>query len=59
DAEIEAYRKSDSEKARLKAKRDAYLAASGVTAGASAGYCSLGRTEIEKGSQIGAVLRMN
>lgn len=59
DAEIDAYRKSDAEKARLSAKRDAYLAAGGVTAGASSAYCALGRTEIEKGSQIGAVLRMN
>ena len=57
--EIDAYRKSDAEKARLKAKRDAYLASAGATPGSSEGYCQLGRQEIEKGSQIGAVLRMN
>ncbi len=59
DAEIDAYRKSDREKARLRAKRDAYLKAGGVKAGSSDAYCTLGRTEIEKGGQIGALLRMN
>lgn len=58
-AEIDAYRKSESEKARLKAERDAYLAAGGVRRGASDSYCALGRAEIEKGGQIGALLRMN
>lgn len=59
DAEIDAYRKSDTEKARLKDKRKAYLAQGGVNAGQPASYCQLGRTEIEKGGQIGALLRMN
>ncbi|MEM6373127.1 MAG: DUF5333 domain-containing protein [Pseudomonadota bacterium] len=59
DAEIDAYRKSDVEKERLKAKRDAYLASAGATAGADSAYCALGRTEIEKGGQIGALLRIN
>ena len=59
DEEIDAYRKSDAEKARLKAKRDAYLKQGGVTAGADQSYCSLGREEIKKGGQIGALLRMN
>ena len=59
DAEIDAYRKSDVEKARLKAERDRYLAAGGVRSGAPATYCALGRAEIEKGGQIGALLRMN
>jgi len=57
--EIDEYRKSDTEKARLKAKRDAYLAQGGVSPGQSDGYCELGRKEIEKGSQIGTLLRMN
>lgn len=57
--EIDAYRKSDTEKARLKAKRAAYLEDGGVTAGQPATYCALGREEIEKGGQIGALLRMN
>jgi len=59
DEEIDAYRKSDTEKARLKAMRDAYLATGGVTEGASDAYCRLGRHEIEKGGRIGALLRMN
>lgn len=57
--EIDAYRKSDTEKDRLKAKRDAYLKAGGVTGGNTDAYCRLGRTEIEKGGQIGALLRIN
>ena len=59
EAEIDAYRKSDAEKARLKGKRDQYLAASGVRSGAPDTYCALGQAEIEKGGQIGALLRMN
>ncbi|WP_299042550.1 DUF5333 domain-containing protein [uncultured Tateyamaria sp.] len=59
DAEIDAYRTSDTEKARLKAARATYLENSGVTAGQPATYCMLGRAEIEKGGQIGALLRMN
>ncbi|WP_299687183.1 DUF5333 domain-containing protein [uncultured Tateyamaria sp.] len=59
DAEIDAYRKSDVEKARLKAERDQYLRDAGVRAGAQDTYCALGRVEIEKGGQIGALLRMN
>ena len=59
DAEIDAYRKSDVEKARLKAERDRYLSAGGVLASTPETYCTLGRVEIEKGGQIGALLRMN
>ncbi|KIC48495.1 DUF5333 domain-containing protein [Tateyamaria sp. ANG-S1] len=59
DAEIDAYRKSDAEKNRLKGARKAYLDAAGVTPGQPAGYCALGRAEIERGGQIGALLRMN
>ncbi|WP_299612129.1 DUF5333 domain-containing protein [uncultured Tateyamaria sp.] len=59
DEEIDAYRKSDTEKARLKAKRVAYLEDGGVNPNQPASYCTLGREEIEKGGQIGALLRMN
>lgn len=59
DAEIDAYRKSDAEKNRLKAKRAAYLDAAGVKSDAPETYCLLGKAEIEKDSQIGALLRMN
>lgn len=59
EQEIDAYRKSDTEKARLMDKRDRYLSDAGVEAGAPDTYCALGRSEIEKGGQIGALLRMN
>jgi hypothetical protein len=59
DVEIDAYRKSDAEKSRLKAKRAAYLAAAGVQSDAPDTYCLLGQAEIERQSQIGALLRMN
>ena len=59
DTEIDAYRRSDTEKARLKAKGATYLAAGGVKPGQPETYCALGAVEIEKGGQIGALLRMN
>ncbi|WP_299597460.1 DUF5333 domain-containing protein [uncultured Tateyamaria sp.] len=59
DEEIDAYRNSDAERERLKAKRRAYLKQGGVTASQPASYCALGRAEIKKGGQIGALLRMN
>ncbi|ASM72667.1 MULTISPECIES: DUF5333 domain-containing protein [Roseobacteraceae] len=59
EAEIDAYRKSDVEKARLKQRGDAYLAANGVVAGQPETYCALGRNEIEKSSRIGSLLRVN
>ncbi len=59
DAEIDAYRKSDTEKARLKKRGKAYLAANGVVVGQPETYCALGRNEIEKSSQIGSLLRVN
>lgn len=59
EEEIDAYRKSDAEKNRLKAERKEYLNAAGVVMNAPDTYCLLGRTEIKKGGQIGALLRMN
>ena len=59
DAEIDAYRKSPKEKARFRAKGEAYLAANNVTVGNIESYCALGRAEIKKSSQIGALLRVN
>lgn len=59
DDEIDAYRKSDTEKARLKDKRRAYLTSAGVKPGEPETYCAVGADEIEKGGQIGALLRMN
>ena len=59
DADITAYRRSDAEKARLRAKGAAYLAANGVVENRPETYCALGREEIENESQIGALLRAN
>lgn len=59
DAEIDAYRKSDVEKSRLKAEGKTYLTSNGVILGEPETYCALGRAEIEKSSQIGALLRVN
>ncbi len=58
EAEIDAYRKSDAEKARLKAEGKAYLTANGVVEGQPETYCALGRMEIQKSSQIGALLKV-
>lgn len=59
EAEIDAYRKSDAEKDRLRAQGKAYMDAAGVSPDAPQTYCTLGRAEIEKGGQIGSLLRMN
>ena len=57
DEEIEAYVASDVQKTRMRAKRDAYLAAQGVVKSDPASYCAAGRAEMNKSSQIGALLR--
>jgi len=57
DAEIEAYGDSDVEKARMRAKGEAYLRAQGVVAGDTQSYCAVGRKEIQKASRIGSLLK--
>lgn len=57
DAQIEEYGDSDKEKARLRAKGDAYFRANGVVASDPQSYCALGRKEIQKSSRIGSLLR--
>ena len=57
DAEIDAYRKSDAEKARMKKRGAAYLKANGVDTSDPQSYCALGRAEIQKSSRIGSLLR--
>ena len=57
EAEIDAYRKSDAEKARMKARGAAYLKANGVDTSDPQSYCALGRAEIQKSSRIGSLLR--
>ena len=59
EAEIDAYIASDVEKERQRDIRDAYMAARGVDKDVPETYCALGKAEIEKGGQIGALLRMN
>ncbi len=58
-AEIDAFRKSDANKAELRRRGETYLQANGVTLGDAETYCVLGRTEIKKSSQIGVLLRAN
>ena len=57
DEEIRAYVESDTEKARMRAKGEAYIKARGVDPKDRSGLCRLGKEEIAKGSQIGALLR--
>lgn len=57
DAEIDAYVSADAEKARMKGRRDAYLATLGVVKSDPATYCAAGHVEIGKSSQIGALLK--
>jgi len=59
ESEIEAYQNSDVELDRIRVVRDKYLAAAGVQKDSPETYCKVGRAEINKGSQIGALLRMN
>jgi hypothetical protein len=55
EAEIKAYRTSESEKARMRAQGESWLASRGVKT--SDDFCRVGREEISKGSLIGSLLR--
>ncbi|MGH1357098.1 MAG: DUF5333 domain-containing protein [Thalassovita sp.] len=55
--EIDAYVKSPDEKARMRARGEAYLKANGVSYADPETFCTLGQTEIAKGTQIGQLLR--
>lgn len=55
--EIKAYVKSPEEKARMRARGEAFLKANGVSYADPETFCTLGRTEIAKGTQIGQLLR--
>ncbi len=55
--EIDAYVDNDEEKARMRERGEAYLAANGVSYDDPQSFCALGREEIEKSSQIGVLLR--
>ncbi len=56
-AEIKAYVKSPNEKAKMRARGEAYLASKGVVKSDPESYCAQGRIEIANKSQIGALLR--
>ena len=55
--EIEDYVTSKAEKARMRARGEAYIKAEGLDPKDKADLCQLGKQEIAKGSQIGALLR--
>lgn len=57
DSEIRAYIESDTEKARMRARGEKLLAASGVSYEDPETFCTFGRAEIQKNSAIGALLR--
>lgn len=57
DSEIRAYVESDAEKARMRKKGQAYLAANGVSYAEPESFCALGRAEMSKNSAIGVYLR--
>ena len=57
-SEIKAYVDSDAEKARMRARGEAYVRAQGLNPRKDADLCKLGQAEIAKGSQIGAFLRL-
>lgn len=58
DDEIEAHVKSRTEKARMRAKGEAYVRAQGLDPRKPDDLCTLGRQEIAKGSQTGTLLRL-
>lgn len=57
EAEVKAYTRDKTEKARMLARGNAYLQTNGVQVGNPQSYCALGRAEIEKASLIGSFLR--
>ena len=56
--QIEEFVESSAQRKRLEGEAAAYMKAGGVVGGQPETYCALGREEIEKGSQIGAFLRV-
>ncbi len=57
DDEINAYRKSTAEKARIRALGENYVKSKGLNPKDPADLCKLGHAEIAQGSQIGALLK--
>lgn len=57
DDDIRTYVENDAEKDRIRERGEAYVRARGLDPENDADLCTLGREEIEKGSQVGAFLR--
>ncbi len=57
EAEIEAYISDDQEKAKMRAKRNAYFKARGASNLDPDSLCTLGQDEIRKQSRIGLLLK--
>ncbi len=57
EADVKAFLKDKTEKARIKAMAADYMAANGVVEGNVDSYCTLGDAEIKKDSLIGSLLR--
>ena len=57
EAEVKAFLQNADQKARVKAAAMAYLAAAGAKAGDRASYCSVGKSEIAKGTLLGSLIK--
>lgn len=57
DAEIQAFLKNKTEKARIKALAEDYLKKAGAVVGDKASYCTVGRAEIDAKTTAGKLLR--
>ena len=57
EAEVRAFLKNPTEKARVKAMAADYLKSHGAVVGDAESYCTVGREEIAKNSLIGQMLR--
>lgn len=57
DDEINAYRKSAAEKARIEARGKAYVKSKGLDPGDADDLCNLGHAEIARNSVIGTLLK--
>ena len=57
EAEVKAFLKDKTEKARIKAAAATYLKKAGAVDGDAETYCVVGRAEIAKGTLAGSLLR--
>ncbi|WP_207186679.1 DUF5333 family protein [Rhodobaculum claviforme] len=56
---IEAYLDDPEARAAMERRRDAWLAANGVVAGDADSYCRAGLREIDQGSYLGSLMRVD